>query len=126
MYLIGVLLVVQAMGFDLLVIWTGAAALLVGIGIGLQQTFNDLICGVIILFERSVKVGDVVELTGHQVGTVRKIGARTSVVESRGRYHHLRSELKIDRGKRDELEARYRGLPASTYTSGSPTGRIRR
>lgn len=82
-YLIGVLLVIQAMGFDLRVIWTGAAALLVGIGIGLQQTFNDLICGVIILFERSVKVGDVVELTGHQVGTVRKVGARTSVVETR-------------------------------------------
>ncbi|OAV45794.1 hypothetical protein A3850_004725 [Lewinella sp. 4G2] len=82
-YLIGVLLIVQAMGFDLLVIWTGAAALLVGIGIGLQQTFNDLICGVIILFERSVKVGDVVELTGHQVGTVRKVGARTSVLETR-------------------------------------------
>ena len=83
-YLVGVLLVIQAMGFDLVVIWTGAAALLVGIGIGLQQTFNDLICGVIILFERSVKVGDVVELGGeHQVGTVRKIGARTSVVETR-------------------------------------------
>lgn len=82
-YLIGVLLIIQAMGFDLVVIWTGAAALLVGIGIGLQQTFNDLICGVIILFERSVKVGDVVELAGHQVGTVRKIGARTSVVETR-------------------------------------------
>lgn len=83
LYFMGVLLVIQAMGFDLLVIWTGAAALLVGIGIGLQQTFNDLICGVIILFERSVKVGDVVELVGHQVGTVRKIGARTSIVETR-------------------------------------------
>jgi len=82
-YLIGVLLVVQAAGFNLVVIWTGAAALLVGIGIGLQQTFNDLICGVIILFERSVKVGDVVELSGHQVGTVRKIGTRTSVLETR-------------------------------------------
>ena len=82
-YVIGVLLVLQTAGFNLVAIWTGAAALLVGVGIGLQQTFNDLICGVIILFERSVKVGDVVELTGHQVGTVRKIGSRTSVVETR-------------------------------------------
>lgn len=82
-YFIGVLLVVQAAGFNLIGIWTGAAALLVGIGIGLQQTFNDLICGVIILFERSVKVGDVIELSGHSVGTVRKIGSRTSVVETR-------------------------------------------
>ena len=82
-YVIGVLLVIQAAGFNLVAIWTGAAALLVGIGIGLQQTFNDLICGVIILFERSVKVGDVVELTGHQVGTIRKVGTRTSILETR-------------------------------------------
>ncbi|MFT4685239.1 MAG: small-conductance mechanosensitive channel [Neolewinella sp.] len=82
-YLIGVLLVIQAAGFNLIGIWTGAAALLVGIGIGLQQTFNDLICGIIILFERSVKVGDVIQLAGHEVGTVRKVGARTSIVETR-------------------------------------------
>ena len=82
-YIIGVLLVIQAAGFNLIGIWTGAAALLVGIGIGLQQTFNDLICGIIILFERSVKVGDVIELPGHEVGTVRKIGTRTSVLETR-------------------------------------------
>lgn len=83
-YLIGILLVLQTAGFSLLGIWTGAAALLVGIGIGLQQTFNDLICGVIILFERSVKVGDVVDMGGpEKVGIVRKIGARTSRVETR-------------------------------------------
>lgn len=82
-YVVGVLLVLQAAGFNLLVLWTGAAALLVGIGIGLQQTFNDLICGVIILFERGVMVGDVVEITDHQVGTVRKIGARTATIETR-------------------------------------------
>lgn len=82
-YVIGTLLVIQGLGFNLVAIWTGAAALLVGIGIGLQQTFNDLICGIIILFERSVKVGDVVEMTGHQVGTIRKIGTRTSILETR-------------------------------------------
>ncbi|NJB87264.1 small-conductance mechanosensitive channel [Lewinella marina] len=82
-YVVGVLLVLQAAGFDLVVLWTGAAALLVGIGIGLQQTFNDLICGIIILFERGVMVGDVVEVSDHQVGTVRKIGARTATIETR-------------------------------------------
>lgn len=82
-YVLAGLFIVQQLGFDLVGVWTGAAALLVGIGIGLQQTFNDLICGIIILFERSVKVGDVVELTGHQVGTIRKIGTRTSILETR-------------------------------------------
>ena len=82
-YIIGGLLALQAAGVELALVWGGAAALLVGVGIGLQQTFNNLICGVIILFERSVMVGDVVELQGHQVGTVRKIGTRTSTVETR-------------------------------------------
>ncbi|THH37984.1 mechanosensitive ion channel [Neolewinella litorea] len=82
-YVVGVLLVLQAAGFDLVVLWTGAAALLVGIGIGLQQTFNDLICGIIILFERGVMVGDVVEVSERQIGTVRKIGARTATIETR-------------------------------------------
>lgn len=83
-YLIGVLLVLQTAGFSLIGLWTGAAALLVGIGIGLQQTFNDLICGIIILFERSVKVGDYLDMGGtDRIGVVRKIGARTSQVETR-------------------------------------------
>ncbi|MEM6396781.1 MAG: mechanosensitive ion channel domain-containing protein [Bacteroidota bacterium] len=81
-YLIGVLIVLNVSGLDLVGLWAGAAALLVGIGIGLQQTFNDLICGIIILFERSVKVGDVLNIAG-TIGTVRKIGTRTSVMETR-------------------------------------------
>lgn len=83
-YFIGILLVLQTAGFSLIGLWTGAAALLVGIGIGLQQTFNDLICGIIILFERSVKVGDVLDMGGpEKIGTVKKIGTRTSQVETR-------------------------------------------
>ena len=81
-YLIGFLLTLEVAGLDLVGLWAGAAALLVGVGIGLQQTFNDLICGVIILFERSVKVGDVLDING-SVGTVRKIGTRTSTLETR-------------------------------------------
>ncbi|MEM7574426.1 MAG: mechanosensitive ion channel domain-containing protein [Bacteroidota bacterium] len=81
-YLIGFLLTLEVAGLDLVGLWAGAAALLVGVGIGLQQTFNDLICGVIILFERSVKVGDVLDISG-SVGTVRKIGTRTSTLETR-------------------------------------------
>lgn len=83
-YFLGFLFMLEVAGFNLRLLWTGAAALLVGIGIGLQQTFNDLICGVIILFERSVKVGDVVDMGGpEKVGQVKKIGARTSQVETR-------------------------------------------
>ncbi len=81
-FFIGILIAIENLGLQLTVIWGGAAALLVGVGLGLQQTFNDLISGIILLFERSVEVGDVVEIEG-LVGTVRKIGIRTSLVESR-------------------------------------------
>lgn len=80
--LIAVIGTLQYVGINLTVLLGGAAALLVGIGLGLQQTFNDLICGIILLFERTVEVGDIVDMNG-LVGTVKKIGIRTSLVETR-------------------------------------------
>lgn len=82
LYVIGFLFALSSIGLNLQLIWGGAAALLVGIGLGLQQTFNDLVCGIILLFERTVEVNDVVEIDD-VVGSVRKIGTRTSLVETR-------------------------------------------
>lgn len=79
---IAVLATLQYVGINLTVLLGGAAALLVGIGLGLQQTFNDLICGIILLFERTVELGDIVDMNG-LVGRVKKIGIRTSLVETR-------------------------------------------
>lgn len=81
-YLIAFLLILENSGFDLIGLWTGAAALLVGVGIGLQQTFNDLLSGIILLFERSVEVGDMIEVDG-LVGRVQEINTRTSLIETR-------------------------------------------
>jgi len=81
-YVIAALWAIDHLGVQMTVLWGGAAALLVGIGLGLQQTFNDLISGIILLFERSVEVGDVIEVNG-LVGSVKKIGLRTSLVETR-------------------------------------------
>lgn len=72
----------DALGIDVTLLLGGAAALLVGVGLGLQQTFNDFISGVVLLFERSVKVGDMLETHG-RIGTIKKIGLRSSIVESR-------------------------------------------
>jgi small-conductance mechanosensitive channel len=60
----------------------GAAALLVGVGLGLQQTFNDFFSGIILLFERSIDVDDIVNVNG-LIGTVKRIGLRTSKIETR-------------------------------------------
>lgn len=81
-YLIVFVVLLENSGLDFVGLWTGAAALLVGVGIGLQQTFNDLLSGIILLLERSVQVGDMLEVDG-LVGRVQKISTRTSLIETR-------------------------------------------
>jgi len=83
LYIFAIFMAMESLGIQMTIFLGGAAALLVGVGLGLQQTFNDLISGIILLFERSVEVGNVVELTGGMIGTVRRIGLRTSTVEMR-------------------------------------------
>ncbi len=81
-YVIAVIVALQSLGINMTLVWGGAAALLLGVGLGLQQTFNDFFSGVLLLLERSVEVGDVVDVGG-VVGTVRRIGLRTSKVQTR-------------------------------------------
>lgn len=81
-YVIATLLALQAIGVQLSVVWAGAAALLVGFGLGLQQTFSDLISGIIILIEGTIEIGDVV-MVDSLIGKVRNIGLRTSQIETR-------------------------------------------
>ncbi len=81
-YLTGIFTAFSLLGIQLSVLWAGAAALLVGVGLGLQQTFNDLFSGVLLLFEGPVEVGNVVEVDGF-IGRVVEIGLRTSKVCTR-------------------------------------------
>lgn len=81
-YTMALLAAIQALGFDLGIIWGGAAALMVGIGLGLQQTFNDLLSGLLLLIERSVEVGDTLDVGG-TVGRVERIGIRVSQIKTR-------------------------------------------
>ncbi len=70
-------LVLETFGVKVTLLIAGSAALLVGIGLGLQQTFNDVISGVILLTERSIKIADVLEIDGDIV-RMQDIGLRTS------------------------------------------------
>ncbi len=81
-YTSAILAAIQALGFNLTLIWGGAAALLVGFGLGLQQTFNDLISGLLLLIERTVEVGDTLDVDG-EIGIVERIGIRVSHVRNR-------------------------------------------
>ncbi len=72
---IGIML--ETVGVKLTLLLAGSAALLVGIGLGLQQTFNDILSGIILLSERSIKVDDILEIDGDVV-RIQEIGMRTS------------------------------------------------
>ena len=82
-YIFAIIMALDVFGINMNILLGGAAALLVGIGLGLQQTFNDFVSGIVILFERSVTVGDILEVDG-EIGTVKQIGLRASVMETRG------------------------------------------
>jgi small-conductance mechanosensitive channel len=77
LWIITILFMLQTLSISITVLLAGSAALLVGIGLGLQQTFNDFISGIILLIEGTTKVDDVLELDG-EVVKIQEIGIRTS------------------------------------------------
>jgi small-conductance mechanosensitive channel len=78
---IGIFTAFNAVGVQLSVLFAGGAALLVGIGFGIQNIVNNFISGIILLFERPIKVGDYIEVDGI-LGTVQAISGRSSQVIS--------------------------------------------
>lgn len=72
----------EAIGIHLSVLMAGSAALLVGLGLGIQNLFSDYISGIIILFDSTVKVGDIIETDG-LICKVEEINLRTTTVLTR-------------------------------------------
>ncbi|MGB5437319.1 MAG: mechanosensitive ion channel domain-containing protein [Maribacter sp.] len=76
-WVIAIAFILETIGIKVTFLLAGSAALLVGVGLGLQQTFNDVISGIILLSERSIKIDDVLEIDGDVV-KIESIGFRTS------------------------------------------------
>ncbi len=76
-WVIAIGFILETIGIKVTVLIAGSAALLVGVGLGLQQTFNDIISGIILLSERSIRVDDILEIDGDIV-RIQSIGLRTS------------------------------------------------
>ena len=82
-YSIVALIILKTFGVDLTTIAVIGGAVGVGIGFGLQKIASNFISGIILLFEKSVEVGDIVELdNGSIYGTVRHFGGRYTLVEA--------------------------------------------
>jgi small-conductance mechanosensitive channel len=77
--ILGVLIIMQTAGIDLTTLNVLAGAVGIGVGFGLQNIANNFISGLIILFERPIKVGDRIEV-GNVEGDVISIGARSTTV----------------------------------------------
>jgi small-conductance mechanosensitive channel len=76
---VGYLLAVAASGVPVDKITIVLGALGVGIGLGLQNIVNNFVSGIILIFDRPLQIGDVVEI-GDKTGRVREIGLRSSTL----------------------------------------------
>lgn len=76
-YVIVVVITLSASGIDVTVLLTASAALFVGLGLALQDLFTDIIGGIFIMVDKSLSVGDVIEIDG-KVGRVFEIKLRTT------------------------------------------------
>lgn len=77
-----IIITLHSTGVNMSFLLTASAALLVGLGFALQQLFQDIISGILIIIDQSLHVGDIVEVDG-RVGKVLEIKLRTTRVVTR-------------------------------------------
>ncbi|MEJ2531103.1 MAG: mechanosensitive ion channel [Halioglobus sp.] len=77
---IGIMIALSSIGIDFTKFALFASALGVGIGFGLQTLVSNFVAGLIILFEKSLKIGDFVELESGVTGEVREINMRSTLI----------------------------------------------
>ncbi|MFS4456196.1 mechanosensitive ion channel family protein [Maribacter sp. 2304DJ31-5] len=76
-YVVVILFTMSAAGIDITILLTASAALFVGLGLALQELFQDVIGGIFIILDKSLQVGDIIEING-KVGKVFEIKLRTT------------------------------------------------
>jgi len=76
-WVVSILIMIKVLGFDIKPLLFGSGALLIGLGFGLQNIFRDFVSGLFLLFEGSLKIGDIIEVDG-EVGRVKEINLRSS------------------------------------------------
>jgi len=83
---------IDALGINLTALTVFSGALGLAVGFGLQKTFGNLIAGLILLMDRSIKPGDVIAVSSGKdtaVGQVKKIGIRAVSITTRDQIEYL-------------------------------------
>jgi small-conductance mechanosensitive channel len=76
------LLLLNVMGIDLTALAVFGGALGVGLGFGLQQIASNFISGIIILIDRTITIGDYIELEDGRAGKLRELTMRSATLET--------------------------------------------
>jgi len=79
---VAVAVMLEIIGIHISVLLAGSAALLVGLGLGVQPIFRDIVSGIFLLFEGTIEIGDIIKLDG-EIGRVKEINLRTSKLITR-------------------------------------------
>ena len=82
LWIVGTLLALHIIGVDLSAIALLTGAIGIGIGLGMQGLFNNLIGGLFLLGEKALRIGDVVTLESGVAGTLREIGLRHTRIQT--------------------------------------------
>jgi small-conductance mechanosensitive channel len=82
-WVIAIAIMLDTIGIKVTILIASSAALLVGLGLGLQQIFQDFVSGFTLLIEGTLQIEDIVEMEDGEVGRVIEIGIRTSKLETR-------------------------------------------
>lgn len=82
-WITAILLILDTVNIKITFLLASSAALLVGLGLGLQKIFQDFVSGITLLIEGTLKVGDIVETAKGEVGRVQEVNLRTSKLKTR-------------------------------------------
>ena len=106
-------LLLQVLGLDLTALAVIGGAVGVGIGFGLQQIASNFISGIILLIERTLTVGDYIELEDGRAGIMKELNMRSATLETYRRQGDHGAERKIHHRRlfvnwtRDDPRQRY-------------------
>lgn len=111
----------QILGFNISVLLAGSAALLVGIGFGLQNLFNDFFSGVVLLLDGTLKVNDIIEVDD-VIYKVMEINFRTTKVIGRNEDYIIVPNSKLTANKiinwtHEEISSRFKIEVGVSYSS---------